>query len=164
MKLNWLDIIIILPLVFGLVRGVMRGFVSEIIAIVVVVLGVIGSRLAAPACSAWLLKQFAWPANVCDVVAYVAIFLVIAVILSILAKLLSKFLKAIHLGWANRLLGGLFGLCKYAILVLIVVFVLDKTNATFHWLDESQIVKTSLVYPQAVKAVHYCTHLIGVSS
>ena len=148
--MNWLDVLIVLPLVFGLVRGLMHGLISEIIAFVVVILGALGSWLAAPPFSAWLLKQFAWPENVCDVVAYVLIFIGIAIILSILAKLLTNLLKAIHLGWANRLLGGIFGVLKYGVVLLVVIFILDKTNEAFHWLDESPVVQTSMLYPHAV--------------
>lgn len=152
--MNWLDVLILLPLLVGLVRGFMRGLVSEIIAFAVVILGVLGSRLWAQTFSAWLLQQFAWPAEVCDVVAYILIFLAIAIVLSILAKLLHKFLRAIHLGWANRLLGGVFGLCKYGIIVLLIVFAMDRTNRAYHWLDNSPVVKTSVVYPQMVKMTH----------
>ena len=153
--MNWLDVLLLLPLLFGLVRGMMRGLVTEVIAILVVILGVLGARLFAPPFSTWMHKQFAWQGEVCDVVAYVLIFLSIAIVLAILARLLSKFLKAIHLGWANRLFGGVFGICKYAILVLIVVFAMEKTNKSFHWLDKSKVVKTSIVYPYAVEAVKY---------
>lgn len=153
--MNWLDALLLLPLVVGLVRGLMRGLVSEVIAILVVILGVLGARWFAPPFSGWLEKQFAWQGEVCDVVAYVLIFLVIAIILSVLAKLLSKFLRAIHLGWANRLFGGVFGVCKYAIIVLIAVFAMEKTNKSFHWMDKSKVVKTSVVYPYTVEAVEY---------
>lgn len=152
--MNWLDVILLLPLLLGLVRGLMRGFISEIIAIVVVILGVVGARYAAPSCSAWLLQQFAWPQGVCDVVAYTVIFLAIAIVLSLLAKLLTKFLRAIHLGWANRLLGGIFGVAKYGVIVLLIVFALDKTNEAFHYLDESPVVKSSVVYPFMVETAH----------
>ena len=149
--MNWLDILLVLPFLVGLVRGIMRGFVSEIIAFVVVILGVLGAKLWAPPCSKWMLAQFAWPQEVCDIVAYTLLFLAIAVILSILAKLINRFLRAIHLGWANRLAGGLFGTCKYGILVLIAVFVMSKTNESFHWLDNAPVVQTSVVYPHLVK-------------
>lgn len=152
--MNWLDVLLLLPLLVGLVRGLMRGLISEIMAFVVVILGVLGARLAAPPASDWLLAQFCWPKEVCDVVAYVVIFLLIGIALSLLAKALHKFLKAIHLGWANRLAGGLFGVLKYGILVLIVVFAMDRTNAHFHWLDKSPVVRTSVVYPQMVKLLH----------
>lgn len=132
----------------------MRGLISEVIAIVVIILGVVGARFAAPPFSAWLIQQFAWPQGVCDVVAYTLVFLGIAILLSLIAKGLTRFMRAIHLGWANKLSGGLFGLAKYGVLVLLFVFVLDKTNESFHYLDEAQVVKTSVVYPYMVRATH----------
>ena len=152
--MNWLDVILILPLIVGLVRGLMRGLISEIIAIVVVILGVLGAKLWAPPFSAFLIKQFAWPQGVCDVVAYTLLFLAVAIVLSILARLITRFMRAIHLGWANRLAGGVFGIAKYGILVLIAVFVMDRTNQSFHYLDDAPVVKTSVVYPQMVKVTN----------
>lgn len=149
--MNWLDILILLPLLVGLVRGLMRGLVSEIIAFAVVILGALGARLIAPPFSAFLLSLFAWPQGVCDVVGYTLVFLAIAIVLSIAAKMLNKFLKAIHLGWANRLAGGLFGVCKYGLLVLIVVFVMDRTNEAYHYLDNSPVVQSSVLYPRMVQ-------------
>ena len=159
--MNWLDVLLVLPLIVGLVKGLMRGLISEIIAIVVVILGVLGARFGAPPFSAWLLTQFAWPQGVCDVVAYTLLFLGVAILLSFLAKLLTKFMRAIHLGWANRILGGAFGVLKFGILVSLVVFVMDRTNDAFHWLDDAQIVKTSVVYPQMVKGTHALLSFAG---
>ena len=159
--MNWLDVILLLPLLVGLVRGIMRGLVSEVIAIVVVIFGVLGAKHWAPAFSKWLLCQFAWPQGVCDVVAYVLLFLGIAILLAILARGLNKFMRAIHLGWANRLCGGLFGLAKYGIIVLIVVFALDQTNRSFHYLDDSPVVQSSVVYPQMVKATNALLSISG---
>jgi len=153
--MNWLDVLLLLPLLVGLVRGLMRGFISEVIAIMVVLLGVIGARFGAPPFSEWLLQQFAWPQGVCDVVSYTLVFLVIAILLSLLAKGLTRFLRAIHLGWANRLAGGLFGIAKYGLLVLIAVFVLNKTNESFHYLDDAPVVKTSVIYQPMVKITDY---------
>ena len=155
MSLNWLDIIILVPLLVGLVRGIMHGFVSEVIGLAVVILGVLGARMFAPPCSAWMLKQFAWKAEVCDIVAYVLVFLAIAIVLSMVGALLSKLLHAIHLGWLNRLLGGVVGFAKFGIVVLLAVFVMERINRNFHWLDNSQVVQTSKVYPYCLKALGY---------
>ena len=56
-------------------------------------------------------------------------------------------MNKIHLGWANRILGGLFGMCKYGLIVLVVVFVMDRTNDAYHWLDDATVVQTSKLYP-----------------
>jgi membrane protein required for colicin V production len=153
--MNWLDVLILLPLLVGLVRGLMRGLISEIIAFVVVILGVLGSRFLAPPFSKALLHWFEWPKGVCDIVAYVLIFLAVAVVLSIIARLLVRFLRAIHLSWANRLLGGIFGVLKYGILVLIAVFVMDKSNEVFEWQKDEEVVRTSVLYPPLVDATRW---------
>ena len=144
--MNWLDVLLFLPLLVGLIRGLIRGLVSEVIAIAVVILGVLGARMCGPWLSAQLLKAFEWPQGACDAVAYVVIFLAIAVVLAIVARLLTKFMRAIHLGWANRLLGGIFGILKYGIVVVFVVFAMDKLNESFHWFEKSKVVKTSVMY------------------
>lgn len=149
--MNWLDILLLLPLLVGLVRGLMRGLVSEVIAIAVVILGVLGSKLWAPPFSKWLLTQFSWPQQVCDVVAYLLIFLAIAILLSIAAHWMTKVLSAIHLGWANRLGGAVFGVAKYGLILLFVVMIMDRTNQAYHWLDDSPVVKSSVVYPYMTK-------------
>ncbi|MCR5049669.1 MAG: CvpA family protein [Paludibacteraceae bacterium] len=149
--MNWLDVLLLLPLLVGLVRGLMRGLISEIIAILVLIFGVLGARYTGPEFSRWLLHQFAWPQAVCDVVAYTLIFLGIAIVLTIIARGLTKFIRAIHLSWANRVFGGIIGLIKYGLAVLIVIFIMDRTNQAYHWLDDWPVARTSVVYHKMVK-------------
>ena len=159
--MNWLDVILLLPLLVGLVRGLLRGLISEVIAIGAIILGVVGANIFGTPFSHWLLSQFGWPSTVCSIVAYVVLFLIITIVLTLIAHGLTKLMKAIHLGWVNRLLGGVFGICKYGLIVLLVVFIMDKTNESFHWLDKAEIVKTSVIYPLMVKATHALSSLFG---
>lgn len=148
--MTWLDIVILLPLLVGLVRGTMRGLITEVIAIAAVILGFIGAKLWGQVFSAWLLAQFTWPQPVCDAVAYALLFLGIAIALNIVGRLLSKILKAISLAWVNRLLGATFGLIKWGLIVLAIVFCVNKLDQQFNFL-QPELKKQSLIYPQAVK-------------
>ena len=56
-EMNWLDALLLLPLLIGLIRGLMRGLITELIAILAVVIGVVGARLWGARFSAWLLLQ-----------------------------------------------------------------------------------------------------------
>lgn len=144
--MNWLDALLLLPLLIGLIRGLMRGLITEIIAIMAVILGVVGARLWGMRCAGWLFAQFQWPEGVCRVVAYALLFLAIAIVLNIAGRLLSKLLKAIHLGFINRLFGGVFGALKWGIILLVVVFCVHHLDIQFHFLDKSQVVKASTLY------------------
>ena len=149
-ELNWLDIIILLPLLIGLVRGLMKGLITEIIAILAVVFGFIGAKLWGQTFSAWILQQFTWPQAVCDAVAYALLFLGISLALHLAGRLVSRLLSAISLGWMNRLLGGAFGIAKWALIVLAVVFCVNKLDTQFRFM-KPELKSSSLLYPTAVK-------------
>lgn len=132
--MTWIDILILLPLLIGLVRGLMRGLVVELTAIVAIILGFVGARLWGARFSLWLIGQFEWPEAVCSVVAYSLIFLGIALFLNLAARLVSRLFKAISLGWLNRLLGALFGMGKWAIVVLLLVLCVHRLDDQFHFI------------------------------
>ena len=147
---NWLDIIILLPLLIGLVRGLMKGLITEIIAIAAVVLGFIGAKLWGPGFSAWIVSQFTWPQAVCDAVAYALLFLGISIALHFVGRMISKLLSAISLGWINRLFGAAFGVAKWTLIVLAIVFCVNKLDGQFHFM-KPELKSGSLLYPTAVK-------------
>ncbi len=148
--MTWLDIVILLPLLVGLVRGTMRGLITEVIAIAAVILGFIGAKLWGQLFSQWILTQFTWPQPVCDAVAYALLFLAIAIALNIVGRLISKLLKAINLGWINRALGATFGVLKWSLIVLAIVFCVNKLDMQFHFLQK-ELRQQSIIYPEAVK-------------
>ena len=146
--MSWLDIIILLPLLIGLVRGLMKGLVIEIASIVAIVLGYIGSRLWGAMFAAWLIKQFSWPETVCMVVAYALLFIGISLLLHILARALSKLFQKVSLGWLNRLLGGVFGTLKWAIIVLTLVLCVHRLDEQFQFI-QPDLKEQSIIYMQA---------------
>ena len=146
--MSWLDIIILLPLLIGLVRGLMKGLVIEIASIVAIVLGYIGSRLWGAMFTAWLIKQFSWPETVCMVVAYALLFIGISLLLHILARAISKLFQKVSLGWLNRLLGGIFGTLKWAIIVLTLVLCVHRLDEQFQFIQRD-LKEQSIIYMQA---------------
>lgn len=133
----------------------MRGLVVELTAIVALILGFVGARLWGAWFSLWLIQQFEWPEAVCSVVAYALIFLAIALFLNIAARLISRLFKAISLGWLNRLLGALFGMGKWAIVVLLLVLCVHRLDDQFHFFRDD-LKQQSTIYnyttPLAEKA------------
>lgn len=143
--ISWLDILLLLPLLFGFIRGAMRGLMSELIAIAAVVLGVMGVRMFGQNLSTWLIAQFAWPEMACRIVSAVCLILVIAIALTLIGSLLTKLFKAIHLGWFNRSVGALIGAAKWGIVTIVLVFVLSLLDEHFSLLSP-ELKNTSPVY------------------
>jgi membrane protein required for colicin V production len=126
----------------------MKGLVIEITSIVAIILGVLGSRLWGAMFATWLLRQFAWPESVCVVLAYALLFVGISILLHLVAKLLTKLFKKVSLGWLNRLLGGVFGTLKWAIIVLTLVLCVHHLDKQFNFIQKD-LKQKSVVYMQA---------------
>ena len=153
--MSWLDIIILLPLLIGLVRGLMRGLVVELTSIAAIALGYVGARMWGAVLTTWLTQQFEWPEAVCLVLAYAVLFIGIALVLHLLAKLISKLFQKISLGWLNRLFGGIFGMAKWAVIILGIILCVHRLDSQFHFMKD-ELKQESILYnyttPLAEKA------------
>lgn len=143
--MSWLDILILLPLLVGLVIGIKRGLIIELTNLISIVAGAVCARLLSAPVTIWIAQQFTWPEAVCSVVAYTLLFLTTTIILYLLGKLLTKLFKAVKLGWLNRLLGGVFGSAKYAIIVLFIVLCVDRLDTQFQFLKQD-LKEQSVIY------------------
>jgi len=144
-----LDILLVLPLLWGLVQGLIKGLISEVMAILAIILGVLGARLGGADFAVWLHRVFAWPNAACNTISYAILFIAIAIALSIAAVLLMRLFRAIHLGGLNRFLGGIFGILKWGLVVLVIVYCLHQLDTLLHFLP-SNWTSTSILYPWMV--------------
>lgn len=149
--MTWLDAILLFVLLIGLIRGCMKGIIIELTAILAVIIGIVGVRLWSHEVAVWFVKQFSWNMEIARVIAGIVLFIGIALVLTIIGRLLTRLMKAIHLGMINRILGGVFGAIKYAIVLLFAVWCTNKLDLRLHFLDQN--LKTqSVVYTTTVQA------------
>ena len=65
LSMNYLDIILIIPLAYGLVQGLRKGLVKEIAGLLAVVLGVYLARYFSLPASQALAEMTGWATNIC---------------------------------------------------------------------------------------------------
>jgi len=153
-KICWLDILILLPLVYGLIRGLMRGMIAELNAVLALVVGVVGARLWGPQLALWMQNTYHWQLHLCNTLSYISIFLVVAIVLNLIGAALQKLLKAIKLGWVNRLLGAVCGTLKWSIIVLVLIFIVGQVDSQFHLMPK-ELTQQSIVYQPALDSANH---------
>lgn len=149
--MTWLDAILLFVLLIGLIRGCMKGIIVELTAILAVIIGIVGARMWTHDVAAWFVMQFSWNMEIARVLAGIILFVGIALVLTIIGRLLTRLMKAIHLGAINRMLGGVFGVIKYALILLFAVWCTNQLDLRLHFLD-SNLKTQSVVYTIAVQA------------
>lgn len=145
--MNYIDIIILLFLLFGAFRGFSKGLVIEVATLAGLILGVYIS-IRYSSYTEDILRDFMNITS--EYISYIALavtFIVVVVGVYILGKLLTKLVDIISLGLVNKLLGTLFGVVKYFIIVCVLLMIVDALNEKFQFISEETIQKSLLFQP-----------------
>ena len=148
--MSYLDIIILLPLIYGVIRGLMRGVVMEVFAIAGIILGIIAAKMFAGEAATWLQQYSQWDISLLRPIASFVIFLLVAIACNLLARLLTKIFKMIALGWMNRLAGGLFGAAKWILIMAVIITCVDLLDGVLHFI-QPELKQSSILYPYALQ-------------
>ncbi len=129
--MNIFDIVVFICLGWGIVEGLRKGFISQVVSIVALVLGVWLSVVFAGQLSVWMKDFFTASPAVLKTFSFIVIFIVVTLGLTLLGKMLEKVIRLVMLGWLNRLLGVVFSLLKWMVIICLCVAVFDSLNTTF---------------------------------
>jgi len=142
-----IDIVLAALLLFGLVRGFMKGLFVEIASLVALVAGVYGAIHFSHFASTYLESKTEWNEQTISISAFSITFVVIIIAISLAGKALTKLASFAALGILNKLLGGVFGALKIALILSVVLSVFNTMNNTLPFLSEEEIEDSMLYEP-----------------
>ncbi len=142
-----IDIVLGALILFGLVRGFMKGLFVEIASLVALVAGVYGAIHFSNFAGDLLANHFNWSEKMISVVAFAITFVVIVLAIALAGKALTKLANFAALGIINKLLGGVFGGLKIAVILSVVLIVFDKMNSTIPFTEEETLEASVLYNP-----------------
>jgi membrane protein required for colicin V production len=147
--MNWIDMVIIVLLIFGLARGFINGFIKELASLLALILGIWGAIKFSTFTAERLYDYFDMTGPYVGTIAFMITFVIIVVIIHFLGLLLDKFAETISLGFLNSLLGLVFGVFKTALILSVIFVVLNAINARHHFLPEDKIEQSKFYNPIA---------------
>lgn len=140
-----LDIILAALILFGLVRGFMKGLFVEVASLVALVAGVYGAIHFSNYAAEMLQNKTDWNEKTIAITAFAITFIVIVVLIALAGKALTKLADFAALGILNKLLGGVFGGLKIAVVLSVVLIVFERFNSAIPFTDEESL-EASLLY------------------
>jgi len=123
--MNGLDFVVIGILSFSMLLGLWRGLLYEVLSLLGWPIAIILSKLSA-ASVAPLIPLAQEEMRV--MAAYALVFIAALIVWGIVARLIAKMLKAIGSDWADRAMGGLFGVMRGVLVVLVLVWLAGLTH------------------------------------
>ena len=141
------DIIVAVILVFGFIRGLMKGLFVEVASLVALIAGVYGAIHFSYYVGDFLHTKVSWKENYMTLVSFAVTFAIIVLSISLLGKLFTKLADFAYLGWINKLLGGVFGGLKIALIFSVIIMVFDRFNSVITFVKQEDREKSILYEP-----------------
>ena len=122
--MNFLDLILIIPLVIGGWRGFKRGLVIEVFTLLALLVGIYAGIHFSDYLSDILKEKMGFQSEYLPAISFTIILLMVGAMVYFAGKIIEKAVNIIALSMANKIAGMFFGLIKmlYIVSILLVLF------------------------------------------
>ncbi len=145
--MTWIDLMICLPLIYGIYKGFTKGLILELASFLALILALYGGVKLTDFVSKFLISKFHLETTFISIISFTCVFICILVSVFVLAKILEGFIKIAMLSLFNKILGAVFGLLKYVIILIFIIYFIDSFNTRFNFYSEQSIAKSKLFKP-----------------
>lgn len=149
--MNWLDFVILLPLLAGVFSGFRNGLIGEVASLAGLVLGIWGA-IHFSGWTAGLMSSLGVETVHLQVIAFLITFLVITILIQMIAGLVNRLLEKIFLGRINRIFGIAAGVAKALLFVSVLLFTIDALDNRSRFIPEKAR-ENSLFYKRVADLV-----------
>lgn len=126
--MNFIDILIIIPVLWGFWRGFMKGVVMEVATLVAFFLGVWGGMKFSDLIAGYIREWFTTESPYVPLIAFGLVFVAILIAVFALARFIDKSMEKSPLTIFNKLAGGAFGGFKFLLILSVLFFVVDAVE------------------------------------
>lgn len=143
--MNYIDIILSIPLLWGLYKGLKRGIIKELTSLLALILGIYGAVYFSEQLHATLQANINVDDSLLPTISFAASFIMIVFFVRLMGLLIDKIIKMVALGMISRLLGGFFGLLKTAFVISALLLVFNTLDHQLELIPKEQK-KNSLLH------------------
>lgn len=130
-KMNYIDIILCIPIVWGLYKGFTKGLIVEAATFVAFGLGVWGGIHFSDLIAAKLKEGFSWDSPYLPIISFAVTFLAIVILIYFIAKMIQRMVEGMALSAVNKIGGAVFGALKFAMVMSVAIFVIDALEESY---------------------------------
>lgn len=145
-----LDIVILGFIAIGISVGLCRGFFKELVGTVGLLVAILVANWIAPQGKSMALSVVD-DGTAALVLAWIVVFFAMMLGMTTLSYLLGKAMKLVHLGWLNRLAGGVFSGAKFFVITALLVCLFNILSEKFEGFVLTPYLKESLLVPHILR-------------
>jgi len=145
--MNYIDVVLAIILIIAAIQGFRKGFIVEIASLAALILGIWGAIKFSDWTAGFLSNTMDLHSKHIVTIAFIVTFIAIVVIIHLLGRMLDNVVKAVALGFLNRLAGIIFGVLKTAVILSIFLLLFDAVDVNMQILPIVQKKESKLYEP-----------------
>lgn len=149
--MNVIDIVLLIPLAWGIYKGFSRGIIQEIAQLVALIAGVFAGLHLSDWISSFLINILNTGPENTKLIAFFIAFLGAMALVFFISKSVGKIIDSLHLGLLNRIAGAVFASAKYILIISVLINFINSVDKS-GFLLKKEIRESSLLYQPLGKA------------
>ncbi len=145
--MNYFDIIFGAILLYSAYKGFSKGIVIQAASLVALLLGIYGAIKFSDVTSGFLQEKFQPETQYLPLISFALTFVAIVIGVHLIAKIIDKLVKAVALGFINRLSGMVFSIIKMAFIISIILVLVNNADKKFNFLPKEKVQNSILYQP-----------------
>ena len=121
--MNWIDILVLIPLCWYAYRGLKNGFLMEIVSLAALFLGLFISYKFSDLIAMWLTGT-----TLAKPISFSLCFVLTIVLVNLLGRILKRALKPVLSEFLDKGLGVLFGILKVVLVAGVLFYFIDSVD------------------------------------
>jgi membrane protein required for colicin V production len=135
--MNYIDMFIMVLLVYAVFRGITRGFVLQLASLVALIAGIYLALKFSGFTSHFLVKYWAFDYEYLYMVSLAVTFVIVFILINILGKMLDKVVEISQLSFLNKLAGAFFNVCKVMLIAGVLLLYIDRVDNRINLLPKN---------------------------
>ena len=121
--MNWIDIIVLIPLIWFAYKGFRNGFLMEVVSLAALFLGLFVSYKFSDLIALWLTGT-----TLAKPISFSLCFILTIVLVNLLGRILKRALKPVLSEFLDKGLGVLFGILKVVLVAGVLFYFIDSVD------------------------------------
>lgn len=147
--MNILDIIAIIPILWGAFKGFKNGLLTEGGTMIGLILGIWAAVHLSENFTKYIQEYTSISPDYQQIAAFAGTFLLALIACFIITRILLRFCKAINILWLDKVLGIAFGMSKYIIILAFIFFLINTLVKSYATKPVKTIEESILFIPLA---------------
>lgn len=145
--MSYLDIVLIIPLLWAGYKGFKRGLILEVFTLLALFVGVYAGVHFSDMVSDILTEKMGVESDYTPVISFGLTFLLVVIGVYMLGKMVEKVINLASMEILNKVVGVIFGVAKVTLIVSVILIIFNTFNEKADLLSEEEKEKSLLYMP-----------------